>query len=139
MERWLGDSGMALIGSLGGNFDAYGEGWVTAAWVPTELSANPHGVVHAGSHAVMLDAAMNFVVNAALEGKDRTRGTLEMKIDYVSGAQPGDTLVVRGELTRLTKQVAFAEAAIRNDKDQLVSRATGTLLVHREPPAPAGA
>ena len=72
MDRWLGDGGMPVIEAIGGSFDAYGDGWVTAKWVPTTMACNPHGGVQAGVYAVMLDAAMNFAINATLDGKDRT-------------------------------------------------------------------
>jgi acyl-coenzyme A thioesterase PaaI-like protein len=38
---------------------------------------------------------------------------------------------VRGDVVRLTRQIAYAEATITNASDKLVSRATGTFLVHR--------
>ncbi len=37
----------------------------------------------------MLDAAMNFAINAALRGRDRTRGTLEMKTETMRPAALG--------------------------------------------------
>ncbi len=128
---------MAVIGQLGVRFDDYGvedddhAGWVTAAWEPTALACNPHGVVQAGVHAVVLDAAMNFAVNAGLSGKDRTRATIELKTELMRPAAAGDALSVRGAVVRETRQIAFAEARVENQAAQLVSRATGTFLLHR--------
>jgi uncharacterized protein (TIGR00369 family) len=132
MDRWLGDGGMPIIEAVGAAFDAYGEGWATATWVPTELACNPHGYVQAGVHAVLLDAAMNFAINASLEGRDRTRSTLEMKTDTMRPANLGGSFVVRGEVTRLAKQVAYAEATVKDAEGTLISRSTGTFLLHRE-------
>ena len=39
---------------------------------------------------------------------------------------------LRGEVVRLTRQIAYAEATISSDEGKLVSRATGTFLVHRD-------
>jgi acyl-coenzyme A thioesterase PaaI-like protein len=39
---------------------------------------------------------------------------------------------VRGEVVRLTRQIAYAESTITSDEGKLVSRATGTFLVHRD-------
>ena len=36
MDRSLGDGGMPLLAQLGVDFQRYGEGWVEAAWTPTE-------------------------------------------------------------------------------------------------------
>ena len=92
MDRWLGDGGMPLIEALGCAFTAYGTtttaGGCTPRGTPTELACNPHGIVQAGAHSVMLDAAMNFALNASLDGKDRTRATLEMKTESMRAARP---------------------------------------------------
>jgi uncharacterized protein (TIGR00369 family) len=133
MDRWLGDGGMAIIGAIGGGFSAYGDGWVDGSWVPTALACNPHGTVQAGVHSVVLDAAMNFAINAGLDGRDRTRATLEMKAETMLPASAGVAYLVRGEVVRMAKQVAFAEASVRDADGKLVSRSTGTFLLHREP------
>ena len=140
MDRWLGDGGMALIEALGASFTAYGTdeagavgGWVEATWTPTALACNPHGVVQAGAHSVVLDAAMNFAVNASLEGRDRTQATLEMKTETLRPASSGEPHAARAHVTRLARQVAFAEAAVRDREGRLVSRSTGTFLLHRDP------
>ncbi len=143
MDRWLGNGGMEVIDLVGARFDHYGVdgedlGWVTGAWAPTALACNPHGTAQAGIHSLILDAAMNFAINAALPGRDRTRGTLEMKTETMRPAALGIGFEVRGEVVRMAKQVAYAEATVRDADGLLVSRATGTFLLHRaDPPPPA--
>jgi uncharacterized protein (TIGR00369 family) len=131
MDRWLGDGGMPVIEAIGGSIDTYGDGWAEGKWVPTKMACNPHDGVQAGVYAVMLDAAMNFAINASLDGKDRTRATLEMKADCLKGAVLGETLSVRGQLDRMTKLIAFSSAEIRNEAGDLICRSTGTFMVHR--------
>ena len=140
MDRWLGDGGMAIIGVVGGSFEAYGVdgedlGWVTGRFDPTELACNPHGIVQAGVHSVLLDAAMNFAINAALVGRDRTNATIEMTTELMRPASRDQRYSLRGEVVRLTRQIAYAEASITSHEGKLVSRATGTFLVHREAPS----
>ena len=140
MDRWLGDGGMAIIAAVGGSLDAYGVdgedlGWVSGSFVPLELACNPHGSVQAGVHSVLLDAAMNFAINAALRGRDRTNSTIEMTTELMRPAMRAETYSVRGDVVRLTRQIAYAEATITNAEGKLVSRATGTFLVHREAPS----
>jgi len=132
MDRWLGDGGMPIIEAVGAGFDAYGDGWVTARWSPTPLACNPGGVVQAGVHSVLLDAAMNFAINAGLDGRDRARATLELKAETMRPVKVGDALTVRGEVVRMARQVAYAEATVRDADGALVSRSTGTFLLHRE-------
>jgi uncharacterized protein (TIGR00369 family) len=138
MDRWLGDGGMPVIGQVGAAFTDYGVdgedlGWAVGAFTPTELACNPHGTVQAGIHSLILDAAMNFAINAAMPGRDRTRGTLEMKTETMRPARLGDTYRLRGEVVRMARQVAYAEASVRDGEDRIVSRATGTFMLHREP------
>ena len=137
MDRWLGDGGMAIVGALGGAFEGYGVdgedlGWVSGSFNPSELACNPHGAVQAGVHGVLLDAAMNFAINAALRGRDRTNATIEMTSELLRAARRGEHYKLRGEVVRLTRQIAYAEATIADGEGKLVSRATGTFLVHRD-------
>jgi acyl-coenzyme A thioesterase PaaI-like protein len=142
MERWLGNGGMPIIDLVGGAFTAYGVdgedlGWVEGTVTPTELACNPHGITQAGIHSLLLDASMNFAINAGLPGKARTRGTLEMKTETMRPAMLGTTYVLRGEVARMAKQVAYGEASLRDADGVLMSRATGTFLLHRPEPEPA--
>ncbi len=140
MDRWLGDGGMPIIDLVGGAFTAYGVdgedlGWVSGTFTPTDIACNPHGITQAGIHSLVLDAAMNFAINAALPGRDRTRGTLEMKTECMRPALKGEDYTLRGEVARMAKQVAYGEATVHGADGVLISRATGTFLLHR--PAPA--
>src|SRR3954453_18669494 len=137
MDRWLGDGGMPVIDAVGGRFDGYGcgedgRGGVTAGWTPPPMACNPHGSVQAGVHSVLLDAAMNFAINTELDGRDRTRATLEMKTETMRVAKAGDPLRVEGGVVPMARQVAYAEATTRDADGQLLSRSTGTFLLHRD-------
>ena len=141
MDRWLGNGGMPIIDVVGGAFTAYGVdgedlGWVEGTVTPTELACNPHGITQAGIHSLLLDACMNFAINAALPGKARTRGTLEMKTETMRPAMLGTTYAMRGEVARMAKQVAYGEARVSEADGSVVSRATGTFLLYREETAP---
>lgn len=132
MDRWLGDGGMPIIAAIGCSFDGYGDSFATATWTPTDLACNPHGGVQAGVHDVVLDAAMNFAINATLDGRDRTKATIDMSGDYLRGAVKDATYAVRGDVTRMTKHVAFAAATVTDGDGNVVSRATGRFLLHRD-------
>ena len=49
----------------------------------------------------------------------------------------GAPFAVRGEVVRMARQVAYGEATVRDGDGELVSRATGTFLLHRPDPVPA--
>ncbi len=142
MGRWLGDGGMPIIDQVGGSFTGYGVdgedlGWVAGTFTPTDLACNPQGITQAGVHSLLLDASMNFAINAALPRAARTRGTLEMKTECMRPARKGGAYALRGEVVRIARQVAYGEATVRDADGVLVSRATGTFLLHRpDPDAP---
>jgi acyl-coenzyme A thioesterase PaaI-like protein len=136
MDRWLGDGGMAIIGQVGGSLESYGVdgedlGWVEGSFNPTELACNLGGIVQAGVHSLLLDACINFAINAALPRGDRARATLELKTETMRPASPGTTYRLRGEVVRMAKQVAYGEATLRDPDGQLFTRATGTFLLQR--------
>jgi acyl-coenzyme A thioesterase PaaI-like protein len=54
-----------------------------------------------------------------------------MKTETMRPAALGASFRVRGEVVRMARQVAYAEATVRDADDTLVSRATGTFLLHR--------
>jgi uncharacterized protein (TIGR00369 family) len=137
MDRWLGDGGMPIIAAVGASLESYGVdgedlGWVSGTLVPEPLGCNPHGIVQAGVHALLLDACMNFAINSALRGRDRTKATLELKTETMRPVMKGERYVLRGEVVRMARQVAYGEASVRNAEGELMSRATGTFLLHRD-------
>jgi len=107
---------MELIGTVGASFDDYGVdgedlGWVTGGFVPSPAACNPHGIVQAGVHGLLLDAAMNFAINAALAGGDRTRATLEMKVETMRPALVGEPYRLRGEVVRMARPMPKPRSA----------------------------
>lgn len=136
MDRWLGDGGMPLIAQLGGFFEVYGIdgedlGWVEGAFTPSDLALNPGGIVQAGVQSVLLDASINFAINVALPPGDRSQATLELKTETMRPVTPGTTYRVRGQVVRMARQVAFGEGTLCNARGELLTRATGTFLLHR--------
>ena len=137
MDRWLGNGGMAIIDAVGGSITSYGVdgedlGWAEGTLHATELACNPHGTVQGGVHAILLDAVINFAINSALRGKDRTKATIEMKTEFMRAASREETYFLRGDVTRLGRQVAYGESTLRDKEGRVVSRATATFLLHRE-------
>ena len=98
---------------------------------PLDLACNPHGSVQAGVHAVLLDAAMNFAINAALVGRDRTNATIEMSTELIRPARRGEEYArTRRSRASRTSNRARSGHDYRHAR-RIISRSTGTFLVHR--------
>jgi acyl-coenzyme A thioesterase PaaI-like protein len=54
-----------------------------------------------------------------------------MTTELLRPALVGEKYALRGEVVRLTRQIAYAEATLVGAEAKLVSRATGTFLVRR--------
>jgi acyl-coenzyme A thioesterase PaaI-like protein len=57
-----------------------------------------------------------------------------MKTETMRPARLGAPYRLRGEVVRMARQVAYAEATVRDPEDVLVSRSTGTFMLHRDEP-----
>src|SRR3984885_10015325 len=136
MDRWLGDGGMPIIGEVGGSLESYGVdgedlGWVEGSFDPTPRACNLNGGVQAGVHSLLLDACINFAINAGLPRGDRSRATLELKTETMRPVTQGAVYRLRGQVVRMARQVAYGEATVRGADGELFTRATGTFLLHR--------
>ena len=80
---------------------------------------------------------MNFAINSALPAKARTRGTLEMKTECMRPALKGEPYVLRGEVVRMAKQVAYGEATMRDARRRVDQPGDGDLSpASTRPPSP---
>ena len=129
---------------MGGAFTSYGVdgedlGWVEGTFDPEALACNPHGVAQAGIHALLLDASMNFAINAALPGPGPDPGHARAEDrDHAPGRARGTALPPAGRRgAAWPARSPTARPPVRDGEGQLVSRATGTFLL-APPPADAG-
>ncbi len=92
------------------------------------------GVIHGGVITAMLDNACGRAVHLAREeaGRD-TEGaiaTLDLRIDYMSAAEPGKDLYGEAHCYRLTRNVAFVRAtAYTESAEQPVATAVGAFML----------
>lgn len=113
----------AVIGSLphvkmlGMVVDAIEEGRCTLHLdYRRELIGNPRsGVLHGGVVTTLLDTAAGIAVYAGLRDKASV-ATLDMRIDYLKPARPGERVYAGAHLYRLTHNVAFVHAHAYQDE-----------------------
>lgn len=89
------------------------------------------GVIHGGAISVLMDTAGGASVLSA--GPDiASTATLDLRIDYMRPATPGQTIRATAICAHLTRHVAFVRiTATDDDAARPVAQGTGTFTVER--------
>src|SRR3954451_785696 len=104
-------------------------GSVTVSLERSEHHANLQGFAHGGVLATLADAAMGLSVRSALE-PGRRHVTIELGVHYLRAVRTG-TVSATGHAVRIGREVAYAEAAITDERGTDIARASGTYSVTR--------
>ena len=105
------------IVALGLRFVAHGSDWCEFAidYDRRLVSDASTGILASGPIVSLMDTAAGFAVWTK-RGKFAPQATLDLRLDYLRPARPGDTMTGRAECYRLTRRIAFVRG-VAHDGD----------------------
>lgn len=120
-------------GALGMRMVSISDGAAEMAldWRPDLVGDPRTGVIHGGVVSALMDTCSGAAVLAHPDQPTST-ATIDLRIDYMRGATPGQTIRARAECFHVTRTVAFVRAVtLDDDESRPIATASGAFTMER--------
>jgi len=125
------DNGVPHMAEIGVRVHDLDEDGVTFSMAYQErFAGNPvSGILHGGIITTLIDTAAGMSIYARLQ-QYMPIATLDLRIDYLKPATPGEDVFTRASCYKMTKQIAFVRAiAYHSDPEDPIANAVGTFML----------
>jgi len=117
-------------GALGIEYREHGEDWCALAlpYADTLIGMEESGIIASGPIVSMMDMATSIAIWVRI-GRFRPQVTLDLRIDYLRPAEPGRTVIGRGECYAVKRRVAFVRGVAHDGAPaDPVAHVTGSFI-----------
>ncbi|MFT6556522.1 PaaI family thioesterase [Sneathiella sp.] len=129
------DTGIPQCGDIGVKVAQLSDsGVVMMLPYDARFAGNPvNGILHGGIMTTLIDSASGMCIYVKLK-KYIPIATLDLRIDYLKPATPGEDLYAHAYCYRMTKQIAFVRSvAYHSDPDDPVANSVSTFMLRSTP------
>jgi len=117
-------------GLVGMDYHDHGPDWCALAlpWREGLAGDAATGILASGPIITMMDMATSISIWLKF-GRFRAQATLDLRVDYLRPATPGETVIGRGECYKITRSIAFIRGEAHDgDPARPVAHVAGTYI-----------